>query len=102
MNILLGTISVIFGISGLIYTYKNRNKVKVAEIFYPQSKYEVMDEKNFLKLQKVLGFLYSSYIIIIGILGTLVNTDFFLLACFVTLLFPLFLGFGEKYVRVKS
>ena len=73
---IIGISLLIFGFWALLDTYKNRYKINMAEIIFKKERdrYEVDNEKKFLRVKNIKSLFIAVSLIIIGVLGLLWST----------------------------
>ena len=103
LRTILGVICLLGGVLGLVMTYKNRYKITITAIFLKRDKYEVVNEKKFLRLQNIKSLLLAVSFICIGVLGICWSTKVYILAAIIPgVLNYIFSAIGKEYVRLKA
>jgi len=111
LDAIIGTVMFLVGFLCIFRTYKNRSIISVNEIFHEQDKekYEVVNEKKFLRLQNIKSLFNAVYPISGGILflfyGSKVNTleaVALLLGVLALASNLIFSGLAMKYVKTKN
>jgi hypothetical protein len=77
---ILGIIGLLAGVGDLLFTYKNRCKITNTNIFFKKDIYEVVNEKEFLRLQNIMSLFVGVAFISISILGLWWNPKVYILA----------------------
>ena len=101
-HIILGIMCFIVGFFGLLQTYKNRYKINVTGFFLKKDKYEVINEKKFLRLQNIKSLFMAVTFIILGVSGLWCSSKIYILAAII----PgasnyIFSNIGMKYTKLR-
>ncbi|MGK0466142.1 hypothetical protein [Clostridium sp.] len=102
---ILGILYLLLGIWSLLGTYKNRYKINMAAIFSKKdiARYEMDNEKKFLKLQNIKSLFISVSFISIGILGLCWSSEgYILMAIILGASNLIFSNCGIDYVKLKA
>lgn len=102
-HIIVGIMCLTVGLFGLLQTHKNRYKINITGFFLKKDKYEVINEKKFLRLQNIKSLFLAVAFIIIGASGLLWSSKIYILAAII----PgasnyIFSNIGIKYTKLKA
>jgi len=101
----IGVLNLLLGVFGLLLTYKNRYKINMAAIFSKKNRarYEMDNEKKFLRLQNIKSLLLDVSFISIGVLGLFWSPNVYIFMGIIpgaaTLIFS---NIGIDYVKLKE
>jgi hypothetical protein len=104
INLGLSILLLIVGFLSIPRTYKNRKIVNIIEMYRDKDnyKYEVANEKQFLKLQNIKAILMAIIIISIGILSIMVSYKFLILCLISPISDFIFSRLCKKQLKLKD
>lgn len=97
----LGGFLLFFGIWGIVYSYKMKDKVHMKLYKRQLDSYQVIKKKEYIKAQNTTLLLLDAFLINIGILG-LYGYPTFILAVALPLFNIGFSYYAKKYVKMKN
>lgn len=99
---ILGILCLLVGLFGFLQTYRHRFKINITGFFLKKDKYEMVNEKKFLRLQNIKSLFMAVSFIIIGILGLWRSSKFYILAAIIPGISNyIFSNICIKYVKLK-
>jgi len=100
---ILGIIGLFAGVEILLLTYKNRCKIDNTIIFFKKDIYEVVNEKQFLRLQNIISLFVGVAFISISILGLWWSSKVYILVAIIPgASHYIFSLLSMKYVKLKA
>ncbi|MEK6266775.1 MAG: hypothetical protein N2B06_18700 [Clostridium sp.] len=104
INLVLSILLLVVGILSIPRTYKNRKILNIIEMYRDKDnhKYEVANEKQFLKLQNIKGILMVIIIISIGALSIMVSYKFLILCIISPISDFIFSRLSKEHLKLKE
>lgn len=102
---IIGILDLLLGVGGLFLTYKNRYKINMAAIFSKKdrARYEIDNEKKFLRLQNIKSLFIDVSFISMGVLGLCWSPKIYILMAIIPGASSLiFSNLGIEYVKLKA
>jgi LPXTG-motif cell wall-anchored protein len=102
---IIGILDLLLGFGGLLLTYKNRYKINMAAIFSKKdmARYEIDNEKKFLRLQNIKSLFLDVSFISIGVVGLWGSSKIYILMAIIPAASSIiFSNIGIDYVKLKA